>query len=228
MGDMAKRVAGAVVWIVVVATAATACSKSRSSPSADLSSLASALANQDAGGGGSAGGGNDSGGSPNDDAAAQGTAAPILGDNPGCHLLSAADVKSAVGMDLPSLLGNIGGGMQGNTGHQSCTYTGSDSGTGPDVNIEINTFVGTAKDQLATLRSNEQDLVDSDNQFKSGSAVLKDVSLGDSGYEADIHLTDGDDESVWFVKGDKLVNVEVGGGNAGGALALAQEIAGKI
>ncbi len=223
MGHVAKRGAGAAVWALVLAIAVTGCSKSSKSPAAELSSAASAAGNQGGGGAGSSGGAGGGGGG-----SASASASAILGDNPGCHLLSASDIKGAVGKDLPSLLGNVGGGMQGNTGHQSCTYTGDSTGTGADVNLQIDTFSGTAKDQLATLRKSHQDQVDSENGFQSGSASLKDVSVGDQGYEVDTHATSGYDETIWFVKGDKLVNVEVGGGTPGAALKLAQEVAGKI
>jgi hypothetical protein len=224
MRHMTNRAAGVVVWGVAVAIAASGCSTSHKASSSDLSALANA-----AGGGGAQ---NSAGAGASDSAAGNSPASdsgePILGDNPGCHMLSASDIKTAVGKDLPSLLGNVGGGQAGNTGHQSCTYTGDSTGKGADVNLEIDTFVGTAKDQLATLRKSFQDQADSQNQFASGSAVLKDVSIGDGGFEFDVHATSGYDETVWFVKGDKLASVEVGGGNPGGAANLAQEVAGKI
>jgi len=69
----------------------------------------------------------------------------ILGDNPGCHLLSASDVKNAVGKDRPSLLGNVSNGQAGNTGHESCTYTADETGKGAAVNLEINTFPGVCQ-----------------------------------------------------------------------------------
>jgi hypothetical protein len=126
------------------------------------------------------------------------------------------------------MTGNVGGGMQGNTGHQSCLYTADQTGHGADVDVEINTFASGAKDQLATMNTNQKDQVDSQNQIAAGSAVLKDVSVGDQGFEVDVHATGANDESVWFVKGDKVVNVEVNSGVAGSALTLAKEVAGKI
>ncbi|MGH8889943.1 MAG: hypothetical protein ACRDV3_09340 [Acidothermaceae bacterium] len=216
MGRRTKRTANAVFWVLVLATSVTACSQSSKSPTPDSSSHASAI------------GGNGGGSSSSSDSAAAAGGSDILGDNPGCHLLSASDIKNVVGNDLPSLLGNVSGGLEGNTGHQSCTYTGDDTGKGADVNVVIDTFPGTAKDQLSKLRPSQQDQVDSENQIAAGTATLKDVSVGDGGYEVDVHATSGYDESVWFTKGDKVVNVEVGRGNAGGALQLAQEIAGKV
>lgn len=231
MGSTARFTGIAVASVLTLATTLTGCSKSSKSRTADLSALAKAAGSQQtaAGGDGSAGNtaSNGGGGSGNGAASASGDSS-ILGDNPGCHLLSASDVKNAVGKDLPSLTGNLGGGMEGNTGHQSCTYTGDDTGHGADVNVEINTFPGTAKDQLSKLRTSHQDQVDSDNEAAAGTATLKDVSVGDGGYEVDVHATSGYDESVWFTKGDKVVNVEVGGGNPGGALQLAQALAGKV
>ena len=152
----------------------------------------------------------------------------ILGDNPGCHLLSASDVKNAVGKDLPWLLGNVSNGQAWNTGHESCTYIANETGKGAAVNLEINTFPGSAKQQLSTFRSGQQDQVDSENQIQAGSATLKDVSVGDGGFEADLHANGVDDGDVWFTKGDKVVNVEVDSGVRGGAPQLAQEIAGRI
>jgi len=152
----------------------------------------------------------------------------ILGDNPGCHLPSASDVKNAVGKDLPWLLGNVSNGQAWNTGHESCTYIANETGKGAAVNLEIDTFPGSAKQQLSTFRSGQQDQVDSENQIQAGSATLKDVSVGDGDFEADLHANGVDDEDVWFTKGDKVVNVEVDSGVRGGAPQLAQEIAGKI
>lgn len=225
-----------VVWALALATAVSGCSKSSKSPT-DLSALANAGGSQSA----AAGGGNTAntantgntatggGGAPGNADASSGSAdSTILGDNPGCHLLSADDVKNAVGKDLPSLLGNVGGGLEGNAGHQSCIYTADDTGHGADVNVEINTFPSTAKDQLSKLRPSQQDQVDSENQIAAGSATLKDASVGDGGFEVDVHATDVNDESVWFTKGDKVVNVEVSDGHPGGAFQLAQELAGKV
>lgn len=230
MGRTTKVAGTAAVWALALAMALAGCSKSSKSPTADLSNLAKAAGSQNAaaGGGGSAAAGGAGGGAGNSDASNPTADSTILGDNPGCHYLSADDVKNAVGKDLPSLLGNLGGGMQGNTGHQSCTYTADDTGHGADVNVEINTFPGTAKDQLSKLRTSYQDQVDSDNEAAAGTATLKDVSVGDGGYEVDVHATNGYDESVWFTKGDKVVNVEVGGGQPGSAVQLAQKLAGKV
>lgn len=229
MGRAIKFTGVAAVWALALATTLTACSKSSKSPTG-LSNLAKAAGSQNAAaaGGGSAGAAGAGGGSGGGDSSNPSADSTILGDNPGCHYLSADDIKSAVGKDLPSLLGNLGGGMQGNTGHQSCTYTADDTGHGADVNVEINTFAGTAKDQLSTMRQNQQDQVDSDNQITANSATLKDVSVGDGGFEIDIHSSQVNDESVWFTKGDKVVNVEVGDGQQGGAFQLAQKLAGKV
>lgn len=231
MGNATRFSGIAVASVLALATTLTGCSKSSKSPASDASALAKALGSQNQAAGNAsnaAGGGGGGGGSGNADASNPSADSTILGDNPGCHLLSASDVKNAVGQDLPSLLGNLGGGMEGNTGHQSCTYTADDTGHGADVNVEVNTFVGTAKDQLTKMRQSQQDQVDSDNQVAAGTATLKDVSVGDGGFEIDIHATSGYDESVWFTKGDKVVNVEVGSGQPGGALQLAQELAGKV
>lgn len=225
MSAAARFTGVAIASVLAVATTLSGCSKSSKSP--DVASAAKALGTQPggAGGGSSNGAGNGGGGGGSSNPSADST---ILGDNPGCHLLSAADVKNAVGKDLPSLTGNLGGGMEGNTGHQSCTYTADDTGHGADVNVEVNTFPGTAKDQLAKLRPSLQDQVDSDNAVTAGAATLKDASVGDGGFEVDIHATSGYDESVWFTKGDKVVNVEVSGGQPGGASQLATELAGKV
>ena len=198
----------------------------------DLSALAKAAGTQNAAGagasggsGGSAGGG---GGASSSDSPAAAGYSSILGDNPGCHLLSASDVKNAVGKDLPWLLGNVSNGQAWNTGHESCTYIANETGKGAAVNLEIDTFPGSAKQQLSTFRSGQQDQVDSENQIQAGSATLKDVSVGDGDFEADLHANGVDDEDVWFTKGDKVVNVEVDSGVRGGAPQLAQEIAGRI
>ena len=226
MEQAGKRAAGVVLSALVLATALTGCSTKKKSPTANLAPTAAAAggqSNANTPSASAAGGTNAAAGS-----AAAGSGGAVLDDNPGCHLLSASDVKSAVGKDLPSLLGNVGGGIQGNTGHQSCTYTADSTGHGADVNVEINTFASGATDQLATARKNQQDQADSLNQLTAGSAVIKDASVGDKGFEIDIHSPGVDDESVWFVKGAKLADIEVSSGVAGGAAKLAQEIAGKI
>ncbi len=46
---------------------------------------------------------------------------------------------------------------------------------------------------------------------------MKDASVGDQGFEVDIHSPGVNDESVWFVKGDKIANIEVSSGVAGSA-----------
>ncbi len=148
MDQLGKRVVGAVLSALVLATAATGCSKSNKTARTSPTQSAAAAGDSSAannGGGASASGNGGGGGS-----AAAGNGGAVLDDNPGCHLLSASDVKSAAGKDLPSLLGNVGGGMQGNTGHQSCLYTADSTGHGADVDLEINTFASGAKDQLAT------------------------------------------------------------------------------
>lgn len=230
MGSTARFTGIALASVLALATALTGCSKSSKSPSADATALAKALGSQNQAGAAAtnAAGGGGGGGSGNGNASSPSADSTILGDNPGCHLLSADDVKNAVGKDLPSLTGNLGGGMEGNSGHQSCTYTADDTGHGADVNVEINTFASGATDQLTKLRSSQQDQVDSQNQIAAGAAVLKDAGVGDGGFEVDIHSTGVNDEAVWFTKGDKVVNVEVGDGQPGGALKLAQELAGKV
>jgi len=228
MEHQGMRAAGVVLSALVLATALTGCSAKKKSLAANLSPSANAAANNSPtnnGAGASASGGTNAAAAGS---AAAGNGGAVLGDNPGCHLLSASDVKSAAGKDLPSMTGNVGGGMQGNTGHQSCLYTADQTGHGADVDVEINTFASGATDQLATLNTNQKDQVDSQNQIAAGSAVLKDVNVGDKGFEVDIHATGTNDESVWFVKGDKVVNIEVNSGVAGSALTLAQEVAGKI
>ena len=95
--------------------------------------------------------------------------------------------RAAAGKDLPAMTGNVGGGMQGNTGHQSCLYTADQTGHGADVDIEINTF---AQRREGPARHDEHEPERPGrlaNQITAGSAVLKDVSVGDQGFEVDIH-----------------------------------------
>jgi hypothetical protein len=225
MDQLGRRTTGVVLSALVLATVLTGCSTKKKSV-ANLPPSANAAAGNSTGNGASAAAAGSKAGAAGSAAAGGGGA--VLGDNPGCHLLPASDVKAAAGKDLPAMTGNVGGGMQGNTGHQSCLYTADQTGHGADVDVEINTFASGAKDQLATMNTNQKDQVDSQNQIAAGSAVLKDVSVGDQGFEVDVHATGANDESVWFVKGDKVVNVEVNSGVAGSALTLAKEVAGKI
>jgi hypothetical protein len=140
-------------------------------------------------------------------------------------LLSASDVKAAVAIDLGDLTGNISGGMQGATAHDGCLYTKDVSGVGPGVNLQINTFAD-AKGQLATHRAKDTDMAANLNQLSANAQTMKDVTVGDGGDE--VLTSAGPDETVWFVNGSKLVQVEVIKGALGAALTLANTVVGKV
>ena len=218
-GARPARWAGAAL---VVALALAACSSSGGGPPAGPQTHAGGSPRA-AGPSGSGPGGGAPGGSASGSAGAT-----VLGDNPGCHLLSAADVTAAAGKALPAMTGNAGGGLTGNSGHESCLYTADSTAHGAYVHLDINTFASGASGQLATLRTALQSQVDSRNGETAGSASLKDAAVGDGGFVAVMPGAVGNDETVWFTKGPKVVEVEVGGGPAGSALTLAQKVAGKV
>jgi hypothetical protein len=207
---------------VVLGLGLAACSSHRSGlPTVPTTGATAAQGNTAAaqGGGGGSNAANPGGGSA---AAATDT---VLGGGKGCALLSASDVTNAVGIPLPSMLGSVNGGIEGNTAHDSCLWTKDSTGTGADVSVEINTFASGVSTQLATQRKNNQDQADSANQLAANSASVKDAAVGDAGYEID--YTDPADETVWFTKGSKLISVEVNKGHPGAALTLAKLVAGK-
>jgi hypothetical protein len=208
--------------IAVLGLGLAACSSHHSSlPTVPTTGATAAQGNTAAAqaGGGASKAANPAGGSA---AAATDT---VLGGGKVCGLVSASDVTSAAGIPLPSMLGNISGGMQGNTAHDGCLWTKDSTGRGADVNIAINTFPSGVSTQLATLRAQAQDQVDSLNGQTPNSASVKDASVGDAGWEVD--YTTGPDETVWFTKGAKLTQVEVNQGHPGAALTLAKLVAGK-
>lgn len=225
MGRAAMRGAvNAAVLALVVAGGAVGCSKSTHTPEAAkaVQSAEALLASASKAAAGA--------GTPTA-AAAGGTSSPdaggntLLAGNPGCKLLSASDVKAAVGVDLGNVTGNTSGGMQGASAHDACLYT-TEAGTGPDVNLQINTF-SDAAGQLTTQRAKDTDTATTLNGLAANSDTIKDVAVGDGGgYE--VITTAGPDEEVWFVKGSKLVYVEVGKGVSGAALTLANLLAGKV
>jgi hypothetical protein len=137
----------------------------------------------------------------------------------------AASSAAAAGIDLADLTGNISGGMQGATAHDECLNTKDVSGVGPGVNLQINTFAD-AKGHLAAQRAKDTDMAANLNQLSANAQTIKDVTVGDGGYE--VLTSAGPDETVWFVKGSKLVQVEVIKGVPGAALTLANTVVGKV
>jgi hypothetical protein len=226
MGRAALR--GAVnvaVLAVVVAGGAAGCSKSTHAPTV-AKALQSAAAQAAAGASNAAAGASTAAAAAGGASSAAAAGNTLLAGNAGCKLLSAADVKAAAGIDLGNITGNISGGMQGASAHDACLYTKDEGGTGPAVNLDINTFSDAAS-QLSTQRAKDTDTAKTLNDMAPNAETIKDVTVGDGGaYEA--ITSAGPDELVWFVKGSKLVDVEVSQGVPGAALTLAKLLAGKV
>ncbi len=139
-----------------------------------------------------------------------------------CGFLSPADRHDAVGMDLPFMTGATSAGMRGASAHDACLYTEDNTGVGAAIDIETNTFGGEALSQLAKQRAGDQDQV-----AGLPGITLRDAAVAEGGYELDAAAGQRT-EDMWFVKGGRLVKVEVIRGRAGKALAVARLVAGKL
>ena len=65
-----------------------------------------------------------------------------------------------------------------------------------------------------------------DNTLSPNSQAIKDVPLGDGGYE--LTTTAGADDVITFTKGQQLIQVHVSHGVPGAAMTLAQKVASKL
>ncbi len=65
------------------------------------------------------------------------------------------------------------------------------------------------------------------SQLPGGSETVKDVSIGDGGYELTTTAGEGDDV-ITFTKGQQLIKVDVSHGVPGAAMTLAQKVASKL
>jgi hypothetical protein len=228
------RSVAAVAVIAIAGFSLTACSKSRKSKAVTPNVTAPSNAAQGGGGvaassassagGGGGGGGNAAGGS----AAAASAAAggnTLLATGPACQIVTAADVQAAVGTPLGNITGDISGGPQGATNYHSCIWTKDASGTGSAVNISYGTYA-SASAQLAKQKATDTDTANTLNSQFANSQTIKDVSVGDGGYE--VLTSAGPDDAITFTKGQQLVEVEVIKGVPGAAMVIAQKVASKL
>ncbi|HZV26577.1 MAG TPA: hypothetical protein VFG00_09820 [Acidothermaceae bacterium] len=147
----------------------------------------------------------------------------LLANGPACQILTAADVQAAAGIPLGNITGDISGGPQGATNYHSCIWTKDASGTGAAVNVAYGTYP-SASTELATEKARDAGTADQLNSLAPNSQTVKDVSVGDGGYE----LTTTGDDAITFTKGQQVVQVEVIKGVAGAAMVVAQKVASKL
>ena len=209
----------AVAIVAIVGLSLTACSKSNKSKTTAPNVTAPSQAAQGNGGAGSAGASAPAGGGGDSAAAGDNT---LLANGPACKIVTAADIQAAVGMPLGNITGDISGGPQGATNYHACTWTKDASGTGAAVDIEYGTY-SSASAQLASQKARDTDMA---SQLPGGSETVKDVSIGDGGY--DLNSTAGADDVITFTKGQQLIQVHVSHGVPGAALTLAQKVASKL
>lgn len=219
------RSLAAIAIVAIAGVSLTACSKSSNKGLAPNVAAPSKVAQGNGGAAASSAGGGGGGGAAagSDSAAAGGDT--LLAIGPACQIVTAADIQAAVGMPLGNITGDISGGPQGATNYHSCIWTKDASGTGAAVNISYGTY-SSASAQLATQKAMDTDQANTlDSQFP-GSQTVKDVSVGDGGYEL---LTTAGDDIITFIKGQQLAQVEVIKGVVPNAsLAMAQKVAAKL
>ena len=222
------RSVAAMAIVAIAGVSLTACSKSSNpkavtpnvtAPSQAAQGNAGAAASGASGGGGNAAGGSAAAAS----AAAGGNT--LLATGPACQIVTAADIQAAVGMPLGNITGDISGGPQGATNYHSCIWTKDASGTGAAVNIEYGTYA-SASSQLATQKATDTGTANTLNSLAPNSQTIKDVSVGDGGYE--LTTSAGGDDTITFTKGQQLIQVEVIKGVPGAAVTIAQKVASKL
>jgi hypothetical protein len=224
MAGVHTRFVAAVAIVAIAGLSVTACSKSSKAKTITPKVTAPSQAAGGNGGGSSAGSGG--GGSTANAAAASAAAGgdTLLAIGPACQILTAADIQAAVGMPLGNITGDISGGPQGATDYHSCIWTKDVSGTGAAVNVAYGTYA-SASGELATERTRDAGTADQLNSLSPNSETVKDVSVGDGGYEL---TTSTGDDSITFTKGQQVVQVEVIKGVAGATLIIAQKVASKL
>jgi hypothetical protein len=216
----------AMVAITTIASfSLTACSKSTKSKAVLPNVTAPSQAVAANGSTASAGASTSAGGGGAGAASAAAGANTLLASGPACQLLTAADVEAAVGMPLGNITGDISGGPQGATNYHSCNWTKDASGEGAAVNIEYGTYASGSA-QLATQKATDTGTVNTLNSAVPNSQTIKDVSVGDGGYE--LTTSAGGDDTITFAKGQQLVQVEVVKGVPGAAMTVAQKVASKL
>lgn len=222
------RSVAAVAIVAIAGFSVTACSKSSNTKTTAPNVTAPSQAAQGNGGGGSSNAGGGGGGGGGGSAAAASAAAggnTLLASGPACQMLTAADVQAAVGIPLGYITGDISGGPQGSTNYHSCTWTKDASGEGAAVNIEYGTYASGSA-QLAKQKSTDTDMANNLNSLAPNSQTVKDVSVGDGGYE--LTTSAGGDDTITFSKGQQLVQVQVSKGVPGAAMTIAQKVASKL
>jgi hypothetical protein len=223
MAGVHNRFVAAVAIVAIAGFSLTACSKSNKAKTVTPNVSAPSQAAQDNGGVGSAGTSAPGGGGGNASADAGGDT--LLATGPACQMLTAADIQAAVGMPLGNITGDISGGPQGVTNYHSCIWTKDASGTGAAVNVDYGTYP-SASSELAKRKANESDTANQLNSMAPNSQTVKDVPLGDGGYE--VITSAGPDDAITFTKGQQLIEVEVIKGVAGAAMVIAQKVASKL
>jgi hypothetical protein len=224
MAGARRRLVAAVAIVTVAGFGLTACSKSKNSKTAIPNVSAPSQAAQGNGGAGSAGA-SAPGGRGGGDASADAGGNTLLANGPACKMLTAADIQAAAGTPLGDITGDISGGPQGATNYHSCIWTKDASGTGAAVNVEYGTY-SSASGELATEKTRDAGTADEFNSMAPNSQTLKDVSVGDGGYE--LITSAGPDDAITFTKGQQVVQVEVIKGVSGAAMTIAQKVASKL
>jgi hypothetical protein len=220
MAGIHNRFVVAVAIVAIAGFSLTACSKSTKAKTATPNVTAPSQAAQGNGGGGASSAPGGGGG----DASADAGGNTLLANGPACKMLTAADMQAAVGIPLGNITGDISGGPQGASNYHSCIWTKDASGTGAAVNVGYGTYPSGSA-QLAKQKAADNDTASTLNQLSANAETIKDVSVGDAGYEA---TTDTGDDTIWFTKGQQVVQVEVIKGVAGAAMVIAQKVASKL
>ncbi len=227
MAGIHNRFVATVAIVAIAGLSLTACSKSNKAKAAIPNVGApSQSAGGNGGGGSSAGSGGGGGSTANaaTDSAAAGDDT-LLANGPACQIVTAADIQAAAGVPLGNITGDISGGPQGATNYHSCIWTKDASGTGTAVNISYGTYP-SASAELASEKTRDAGTADQLNSVAPNSQTVKDVSVGDGGYE--LVTSAGPDDAITFTKGQQVVQVEVIKGVSGAAMTLAQKVAAKL
>ena len=223
MAGAQLRSIAALTMVAVVGFSVSACSKSTKSKTTTPTVAATSQAAGGNGGTAASSAAAGAGGAAQASAAAGDNT--LLATGPACQMLTAADVQAAVGMPLGNITGDISGGPQGATNYHSCIWTKDASGTGAAVNVSYGTYA-SASSQLATQKATDTDTANQLNSLSPNSQTIKDVSVGDGGYE--LTTSAGGDDTITFTKGQQLVQVEVVKGVSGAAMTIAQKVASKL
>lgn len=222
MAGIHNRFVAAVAIVAIAGFSLTACSKSNKAKTVTPNATAASQAAQGNGGAAASSAGSGAGPVAGTSAAAGGNT--LLATGPACQILTAADVQAAVGMPLGNITGDISGGPQGATDYHSCIWTKDASGEGAAVNVAYGTYA-SASGELATEKARDAGTADQLNSLAPNSQTVKDVSVGDGGYEL---TTNTGDDSITFTKGQQVVQVEVIKGVADATMVIAQKVASKL